>query len=306
MRAVVTGGAGFIGSHLTERLHAGGHEVLVIDDLSSGESRVGIIEDVGVEIVRADIRSDQASEAIASFRPEALFHLAAQMDLRRSVNDPAFDAEVNILGTLRMLSAAADVGARFINTSSGGAMYGELPADSEGFDEESRPAPVSPYGISKLTGEYYCRFFGQFRGLEFVSLALANVYGPRQDPHGEAGVVAIFGRKLSDREPCVIYGDGKQTRDYVFVGDVVDAYLAALDRGPGETFNIGTGVETNVVDLYTQMARLAGSQAEPVFEPERPGELRRVALDVSKAQRILGWKPKTPLAAGLSEARLIS
>ncbi|MBW3590209.1 MAG: GDP-mannose 4,6-dehydratase [Actinobacteria bacterium] len=299
MRAVVTGGAGFIGSHLTERLHSEGHEILVIDDLSAGESRVGIIEAVGVEIVRADIRSEQASEAIASFRPEVVFHLAAQMDVRRSVNDPAFDAEVNILGTLRMLSAAANAGARFINTPSGGAMYGELPADSVGFDEETRPAPMSPYGISKLAGEHYCRFFGELRGLEFVSLALANVYGPRQDPHGEAGVVAIFGRKLRDREPCVIYGDGKQTRDYVFVGDVVEAYLAALDRGAGETVNIGTGVETSVVDLYTQMARLAGSEAEPVFEPERAGELQRVALDVSKAKRILGWTPKTSLAEGL-------
>ncbi|MBW3589243.1 MAG: NAD-dependent epimerase/dehydratase family protein [Actinobacteria bacterium] len=299
MRAVVTGGGGFIGSHLTERLHAEGHEILVIDDLSSGESRVSIIEDLGIEIIRADIRSDQASAAIASFRPEALFHLAAQMDVRRSVDDPAFDADVNVLGTLRMLSAAADVGARFINTSSGGAMYGELPPDSDGFDEESRPAPMSPYGISKLAGEHYCRFFGEFRGIEFVSLALANVYGPRQDPHGEAGVVAIFGRKLLDSEPCVIYGDGKQTRDYVFVGDVVDAYLAALDRGTGETVNIGTGVETSVVDLYAQMASLIGTDAEPVFEPERAGELRRVALDVSRAERVLGWTPKTPLAEGL-------
>jgi UDP-glucose 4-epimerase len=301
LRSIVTGGAGFIGSHLCERLRLLDHDVQVIDDFSSGEDRLGSLEKAGVDIVSLDIRNDRAGELIRRSRPDFVFHLAAQMDVRRSMEDPAFDAEVNILATIRLLSGAAEAGARFINTTSGGAMYGELPDGSKSFTESSRAAPESPYGISKLAGDHYAKSFGQVRGLSFVSLALANVYGPRQDPKGEAGVVSIFGRTLLDGQPSTIYGDGKQTRDFVFVQDIIDAYVAAMSKGEGETFNIGTGRETTVLDLHKMIATLTGGPSEVQFEPPRAGELKRVALDVSKAGVELGWKAKTSLEDGIRQ-----
>ena len=295
----MTGGAGFIGSHLVERLASRGDEVLVIDNLSSGSKRVHFIEEIA-QVEQGDIRDDQTARLTESFHPDVIFHLAAQMDIRESVEDPAYDADVNIVATLKLITTASKLGARFINTASGGAMYGELPLGLEGFTEDSRSRPVSPYGISKRVGEEYLRFFRDVKGLHFVNIAPANVYGPRQDPHGEAGVIAIFGSRLLSGEECSIYGDGKQTRDYVYVSDVVDSYIAAIDRGEGETFNIGTGLETSVLDLYSLMAETVGIKSEPRFEPERPGELKRVALDISKAERLLGWTPSTPLDEGVA------
>lgn len=299
MKSVVTGGAGFIGSHLVERLASRGDEILVIDNLSSGSGRVRFIESIS-RVEEGDIRDDQISRLIESFNPDVIFHLAAQMDIRKSVEDPAYDADVNIVATLKLITVASNLGARFINTASGGAMFGELPLGLDGFTEDSASRPVSPYGISKRVGEEYLRFFREVKGLNFVNIAPANVYGPRQDPHGEAGVVAIFGSRLLSGEECSIYGDGKQTRDYVYVSDVVDAYVSVIDLGEGETFNIGTGLETSVLDLYSLMAEAVGIKSEPRFEPERPGELKRVALDISKAERLLGWTPSTPLDAGVA------
>ncbi|MGH2706069.1 MAG: NAD-dependent epimerase/dehydratase family protein [Actinomycetota bacterium] len=300
MRAVVTGGAGFIGSHLSERLHEAGHDVLVIDDLSSGEGRVPILAKLGISFERADIREESAAAAIRSYRPEAVCHLAAQIDVRRSVADPVHDASVNVLGTLRILEAARACGARVLFASSGGTIYGEVPPEHLPAGEETIGRPTAPYGITKRVAEDYLRFFGTTYGLPFVSLALANVYGPRQDPHGEAGVVAIFTSKLLAGEPCVVYGDGGQTRDFVFVDDVVDAFVAALDRGTGETVNIGTGIETTVNDLYERIAAICGVGEPASRAPERAGELRQSALDARKAERVLDWRPATSLDDGLA------
>ncbi|MGH2771996.1 MAG: NAD-dependent epimerase/dehydratase family protein [Actinomycetota bacterium] len=299
MRALVTGGAGFIGSHLSQRLAQAGREVLVVDNLASGTGRLGHLEASGIPVLRLDIRSPEFSRAVSEFRPDEIFHLAAQMDVRRSVADPIFDADVNILGTLRLLEAARECGARVVSTSSGGCIYGEPDLSQLPIDETATGRPSSPYGISKKVTEDYLVFYRNTYGLPFVNLALANVYGPRQDPHGEAGVVAIFGRRLLAGESCAIFGDGKQTRDFVFVSDVVDAFMAAAGAGEGETFNIGTGIQTSVVDLYSEMARLCGSDAEPEFRPARTGELENSALDSSKAGALLGWKPATDLTSGL-------
>ncbi len=301
MRAVVTGGAGFVGSNLVQRLASEGHEVLVIDDLSAGDARLGLVEGTGALVERSDIGSPAAAKAVVSFRPDVIFHLAAQTDVRRSVADPVRDSTVNISGTLNILEAAREVGARFVHTSSGGCIYGEPSPDSLPLTEEESGRPVSPYGISKKVLEDYLRFYGAVHDLRFVSLAPANIYGPGQDPSGEGGVVSIFGGRLLRGEPCTIYGDGKQTRDYVYVDDIVDAFVAAASRGDGETFNIGTGVETNVNDLYGELAEICTVGVAPVYAPARPGELERSALDASKASRLLEWAPKTPLKQGLAQ-----
>lgn len=299
MRAIVTGGAGFIGSHLSERLAKEGHEVLVVDNLSSGATRVPIVKEFGASLIEADIRVPD--ERLAQFKPEIIFHLAAQMDVRRSVADPIYDAGVNVLGTLNVLEAARAAGARVVFASSGGTIYGEPNPDSLPIAEGTVGRPTSPYGITKKVADDYLRFYEEIYSMQFVSLALANVYGPRQDPHGEAGVVAIFAQKMLNGEPCVIFGDGKQTRDFVYVGDVVDAFMAGVDRGEGETINIGTRKETSVESLYSRMAEISGYEAEPRFEPERPGELRRIALDIRKARETLGWSPSTELDDGLKK-----
>jgi UDP-glucose 4-epimerase len=299
MRALVTGGAGFIGSHLAERLHNQGHKVLVVDNFAAGTSRLPILKDLGVDVDTTDIRQEKLRSVISSFAPQLIFHLAAQPNVNSSVADPLHDAKVNVVGTLRVLETARELGARVVFASSGGTIYGQVEGTHLPISEEKEGRPTSPYGITKKVAEDYFRFYRRTYGLPFVSLALSNVYGPRQDPHGEAGVVAIFAFRLLKGERCAIFGDGKQTRDFVYVADVVDAFLAAAKLGEGETINVGTGVETSVEELYRAMAEVCGVDEEPAYEPERPGEVRRSSLDISKAKRVLGWEPVTSLSEGL-------
>jgi UDP-glucose 4-epimerase len=286
---------------MVDRLVAGGREVRVIDNLSSGEQRVPFLEAAGVKVERLDIRDESSARLIEDFRPDEVYHFAAQMDVRRSVADPIYDADVNVLGTLRILGAAANTGARVVTASSGGCIYGEADPARFPLDEQTPKNPDSPYGITKSVMDDYLRFYRSINGLQYANLALGNVYGPRQDPAGEAGVVAIFGSRLLKGEPCAIFGDGSQTRDYVFVTDVVEAFFAASAKGDGETFNIGTGVETSVNDLYARMAAICGVEAEPEFKPARPGELDRSCLSSAKAGEILGWSPQKDLDEGLAE-----
>jgi UDP-glucose 4-epimerase len=304
VRALVTGGAGFIGSTLVDRLLAEGHHVDVVDDLSTG-SLANLAEaraTPGHELTfhRLDIREPAVIELVAHRRPEVVFHLAAQADVRVSVERPAFDAEVNIIGTLNVLEGARAAGSRkVVFAASGGTLYGEpqkLPVP------ESHPQrPLSPYGVAKKAAGDYLAAYRELHGIEFTALALANVYGPRQDPHGEAGVVAIFAGRLLAGEPCTIFGDGNQTRDFVYVDDVVDAFARAANKGSGLLMNIGTGVETSVNELYLTMATAAGTDAPAAFAPARPGELARSSLDPSRAGIHLGWKPWTTMEAGAAE-----
>lgn len=306
MRALVTGGAGFIGSTLVDRLLAEGHAVDVIDDLSSGslanlaDARAN--RDHELKLHQIDIRDPSVVELIARRQPEVVFHLAAQADVRVSVARPVFDAEVNVIGSLNVIEGARQGGARkVVFASSGGTIYGE-PDSSELPVRETHPQhPISPYGVAKKVVTDYLFAYRTLHGLEFTSLALANVYGPRQDPHGEAGVVAIFAGLLLEGKPCTIFGDGRQTRDFVYVDDVVDAFVRAADRGSGLTCNIGTGQETSVNELYATMAEAAGVDEPPIHAPARPGELARSALDPSRAGIHLGWEPWTDLRTGVTE-----
>ena len=304
MRTLVTGGAGFIGSTLVDRLLAEGHAVDVVDDLSSGT--LANLADAratpGYELTfqRVDIRDPTLVELVAHRRPEVIFHLAAQADVGVSVERPAFDAEVNVIGTLNVLEGARAAGTRkVVFAASGGSLYGDpdkLPV------AESHPhRPRSPYGVSKKAACDYLTAYRELHGIEFTALALANVYGPRQDPYGEAGVVAIFARRLLAGTPCTIFGDGTQTRDFVYVDDVVDAFARAAHRGTGLLMNIGTGEETSVNRLYEAMARAAGTDARPLYAPPRPGEVVRSSLDPARAAIHLGWTPWTSLEAGTAE-----
>jgi UDP-glucose 4-epimerase len=292
LRTLVTGGAGFIGSHVADGLLARGDEVTILDDLSDGKR-----ENVpaGARLVEGDIRDPAA--VFAEAKPELCFHLAAQKDLRVSVARPDHDADVNILGTVRVLEAARELGAQVVFSSTGGAIYGEC---EEPAREDKKREPLAPYGTSKLAGEEYLAMYNRLHGSRHVSLRYGNVYGPRQDPHGEAGVVAIFFNRLIDGETPTIFGDGKQTRDYIYVGDVVRATLAsqAVDGG---VFNVGTGRETSVVELLDLCVRVAGKDVEPEFEPARPGELQRSVLDPGRAVDELGWRPERSLEEGLRE-----
>ena len=301
MRVLVTGGAGFIGSTLVDRLLAEGCEVDVVDDLSTG-SLANLAEAREARtrrftFHRMDVRSPAIMELIAHRKPEVVYHLAAQADVRVSVAKPTFDAEVNIIGSLNVFEGALKAGSRKVCfASSGGTIYGvpeEVPT-REGHPQH----PVSPYGVAKKAVGDYLHYYREEHGLEYTALALANVYGPRQDPHGEAGVVSIFAGKLFSRERPTIYGDGEQSRDFVYVDDVVDAFWRSAEKGGGLLMNIGTGVETSVNDLYRTMADNAGVAAGPEFAPARAGELARSALDASKAGRVLGWAPQTDLRAG--------
>jgi UDP-glucose 4-epimerase len=292
MRAVVTGGAGFIGSHVVEALVARGDEVHVLDDLSKGK-RENVAP--GAELHVADIRDPDA--VFDAVRPEAVLHLAAQADVRVSVEQPAFDADVNVVGTVRILETARRHGAHVVFSSTGGAIYGECDGPAP---EDAPRRPLAPYGASKLCGEEYLEMYNRLYGTHHVSLRFGNVYGPRQEPHGEAGVVAIFMGLLRDGGTPRIFGDGSQTRDYVFVGDVARAVLAALDR-EGGVFNVGTAVETSVVDLYEAIQAASRIEREPGFAPPRLGELQRSVLDVTRAARELDWRPETTLAQGLAE-----
>jgi UDP-glucose 4-epimerase len=297
--AVVTGGAGFIGSHLVDRLTAEGHRVLVIDNLVSGDARLPYLDAAGAVLEEVDIREARAAEIIEAFRPSEVYHLAAQADVRRSVADPIYDAGVNILGTLQILQAAAEIGARVVSASSGGCIYGDAEAAALPLDESSPRNPDSPYGISKSVMDDYLHFYGATRGLQFVNLALGNVYGPRQDPLGEAGVVAIFGLRLLKGEPCVIFGDGRQTRDFIYVADVAEAFFLGASRGEGKILNIGSGVETSVNELYGALAEICGSDQEPRYDPPRAGELQRSCLNSALAKNVLGWAPMVDLKDGL-------
>jgi UDP-glucose 4-epimerase len=293
MRALVTGGAGFIGSHVVDALLERGDEVHVLDDLSKGRpERVAPAARLHV----ADIRDPDA--AFEEVRPELVCHLAAQADVRVSVEQPTLDADVNVLGTLRILEAARRHGARVVFSSTGGAIYGECDGPAP---ETAERRPLAPYGTSKLAGEEYLATWNRLYGTEHVSLRFGNVYGPRQEPHGEAGVVAIFMGLLRAGGTPTIYGDGSQTRDYVFVADVVAAVLAAAVHAGGGVFNVGTGAQTSVVGLYDAIPRAAGTSQEPRFAEPRLGELQRSVLDVSLAARELGWRPEHSLDEGLAE-----
>jgi UDP-glucose 4-epimerase len=293
MRAVVTGGAGFIGSHVVEALVARGDEVHVLDDLSHGK-RENVTD--GAELHERDIRTD-ARRVFDAVKPDACFHLAAQADVRVSVERPDYDADVNIIGTVAILEAARTHDAKIVFSSTGGAIYGEC--DEGPAPEDAPRRPLAPYGTSKLAGEEYLATYNRLYGTSHVALRYGNVYGPRQDPHGEAGVVAIFMNRLREGERPRIYGDGRQTRDYVYAADVAAATLAALDRAGG-VYNIGTGRETSVLDLLAGIQRVAGTSVEPEFAEPRPGELQRSVLDISRAEHELGWQPRQTLDAGLA------
>ncbi|MBS1848101.1 MAG: GDP-mannose 4,6-dehydratase [Actinobacteria bacterium] len=303
MHTLVTGGAGFIGSNLVDRLLDDGHTVEVIDNLSSGKPanlRAALAhESRPVVLHEIDVRDPALADVFDRSRPEVVFHLAAQIDVRISVADPKLDADVNIMGSLNVIEAARAAGARkVVFASSGGTIYGRVADDDFPVDESHPQAPLSPYGVSKKAVGDYLSAFRDLHGLDYTALALANVYGPRQDPHGEAGVVAIFANRLLAGEPCRIYGDGSQTRDYVYVHDVVDAFARAIDRAGGMVCNIGTATETSVLELYRTMAAAAGVDADPDFAPERLGEVARSSLDASRASRELGWTPSTELPEG--------
>lgn len=298
---LVTGGAGFIGSHVCEAFRGDGWRVIAVDDLSSGR-RENVPD--GVELVEMDIRSDDLGELMKDRRVDLVNHHAAQIDVRISVARPRHDASINVDGWLNVLQSAHEAGAaRVIYVSSGGVVYGE--PDQIPTAEDAPKAPISPYGVSKLAGEHYMFFYRRVHGLEGIALRYSNVYGPRQNPHGEAGVVALFSRRLLDGENLRVFGDGEQTRDYVYVGDVAAANLAAATIPAAEpasiddvAFNVATGTETSVVELADALISISGRQAEREFAPARPGELERSCLDVKKLEAT-GWAPAVDLTGGL-------
>jgi UDP-glucose 4-epimerase len=306
-RVLVTGGAGFIGSHVADRFLAAGNRVVIVDNLSTGKR-----ENVprGAEFHDLDIGSSQAAALVRDGAFDVVAHLAAQIDVRRSVDDPVFDARVNVLGTLNLAEAVRSSpsarSTRIVFASTGGALYGDFVTPPS--PEASPKDPDSPYGISKLSVEHYLAYYGRVHGLDAVVLRFGNVYGPRQDPHGEAGVVAIFCGRLLDGRPLTVFGDGRQTRDYIYVGDVASAFLTAAaaplsppERLDARAFNVGTGVETSVIELAEMLRRAAGASAPIEFAPKRPGELARSVLAPAKAAEKLGWTASTPLERGLKE-----
>ena len=295
MKVLVTGGAGFIGSHVAERLLSDGHEVVILDDLSTGH-----VEHLhpDARFYQMDVQSPWLDELFKIERPEAVLHQAAQASVRRSVADPVFDASVNVLGAVTLLQASVRHGVRrFLFASTGGALYGD--ADVIPTPEDYPTLPVSPYGASKLGAEVYLRTFHAVHGLSYAALRYANVYGPRQDPHGEAGVVAIFARRLLSGEPARINGDGKQTRDFVYVGDIAEANARALISEAVGSFNVGTGVETDINTIFQLLKRLSGNNQAEVHGPPMPGEQRRSVVDTRKIEKVMGWRPQTSLEAGL-------
>ena len=305
-RALITGGAGFIGSHVSEAFVERGWSVDIIDDLSTGKS-----ENVPKQATlhELDVRSPEAARLVTKGEFSAVVHLAAQIDVRKSVADPVNDASINILGTLNLLEAVRSSrknACRFVFISTGGALYGDFvtPPNEETFPKD----PESPYAISKLSAEYYLAYFGRVHGLSTAALRLGNVYGPRQDPHGEAGVVAIFCGRILDGRPLTIFGDGTQTRDYVYVRDVAQSAIAAVTTelpGPGRLdargFNIGTGVGTSVNDLAQTLLRVSGTPVPVEYAPHRPGEQMHSFLNVAKSDSALGWKASVTLEQGLAE-----
>jgi UDP-glucose 4-epimerase len=294
-RAVVTGGAGFIGSHVAETFLGRGYEVVVIDDLSTGSERN---IPAAAEFEKVDIvDQDAVARVFSSFRPKVVCHLAAQSSVTVSVHSPARDLSVNVCGTFNVLQEAKEVGAPVVFASTGGALYGDnAPIPSP---ETTWPEPLAPYGASKLAGEAYVATWGRLHGLPNVVLRLGNVYGPRQSPHGEAGVVAIFSDRLRQGNAPLIYGDGRQTRDYIYVSDVASAFVLASEGGQASTFNVGWGRESSVLDLLEVLQRAAPAPVEPTFEPLRAGELTRSALDSTRLRSALGWEPRVGLDEGL-------
>jgi UDP-glucose 4-epimerase len=293
-RALVTGGAGFIGSHVAEALLAEGFEVEVLDDLSSGK-RENL--PAGVRLHEGDVSTPEAARIVREGRYDVVCHLAAQIDVRKSVADPLHDARINVLGTVNVLQAALEFGTQVVFSSTGGAIYGECERPAT---EDAPRLPVAPYGTAKLAAEEYLATFNRLHGTLHVSLRYGNVYGPRQDPHGEAGVVAIFFNRLREGERPKIFGDGSASRDYVYVSDVVRATLAAAGQDGG-VFNVGTGRDTSVVELLELCQRTAGTSLEAEFVAARPGELQRSVLDPARAVDELGWRPEKSLEDGLRE-----
>jgi len=296
MDCMVTGGAGFIGSHIVDALVAQGCMATVFDDLSSGKrENLG----AGIALTKGDVRDKEAVRAAVSGGVDCVFHLAAQIDVRRAVEDPALDAQMNVGGTINVLNACAEAHVRrFVMSSTGGALYGKpstLPAS-----EQSAIQPLSPYGVSKYCAEQYVEYFHRMYGLETVILRYANVYGPRQDPNGEAGVVGIFARRILLGQSCIVYGDGEQTRDFVFVDDIAQANMLAM-QGPLGTYNIGTGVEASLNQLLTAFGCVVGHPVTRQYAPARAGEVQRIALNAEKARHELGWKPSVSLEDGLAQ-----
>jgi UDP-glucose 4-epimerase len=300
---LVTGGAGFIGSHLCERLLAEGHRVVAVDDLSTGRiANLSEARGYGNEFTffNMDIRAEGLLSLFERHRPEIVIHVAAQASVAVSTDDPVKDALVNVMGLLNVMECCSRTGVRkVVYAASGGTLYGEprkLPVK-----ETANGRPVSPYGISKKVGIDYLLYYERYRGVAFTALALANVYGPRQDPNGEAGVVSIFASRMLKGLAPTIFGDGHQTRDYVFVDDVVHAFALAARAGDGRLINVGTGLETSVNGIFQLLARITGFRGSPLSAPERSGDLRRNALDPSLAEEVLGWRPWTHLEDGLGE-----
>jgi UDP-glucose 4-epimerase len=300
MKIMVTGGAGFIGSHAVDALIASGAgEVSVLDDLSTGKRKQ---VNARATLYQTDLRDAAAvSSVIDKARPEIIFHLGAQLDVRRSVADPAFDAQVNVVGFVNLMESARKHGLkRVVFSSTGGAIYGEQ--DEFPCNEDHPKRPVSPYGVAKLATEAYLFFYKVEYGIDYVALRFSNVYGPRQDPHGEAGVVAIFCGRILDSLPATIYGDGTQTRDYVYVGDVVRAVVAAgKSTASGIALNVGTGIETNVNDIYSTLAGIADFPTKAEHAAAKPGEQKRSVISPARAAKELGWRPERKLADGLEE-----
>jgi UDP-glucose 4-epimerase len=302
--AIVTGGAGFIGSHVVDALLERGERVVVIDDLSTGRrENVAAALETGAVLHEIDIRDAEAvGDVVSREGPDVVFHLAAQIDVRLAVRDPGFDAAINVGGTINVLEAARAAGVRrFVNSSTGGALYGE--AERIPSPEDEPVAPMAPYGQSKFAAEAYCELYARLHGLSTINLRYGNVYGPRQDPLGEAGVIAIFCGKLRQGERPTVFGDGTQTRDYVHVADVVGANLVAVESDERGPFNIGHGKETSVLDLVAALRELsgAGDAFEPEFAPPRAGEAQRSALDCARAAERLGWKPRIGMRDGLRQ-----
>jgi len=297
MKILVTGGAGFIGSWVSEIFIENGHEVVIIDDLSTGKEE-NIPEKA--ELIKCDIRDFEGVDKIVSqFKPDIIDHHAAQIDVRKSVENPMNDAEINIIGTLHLVESAMrnDV-KKFIFASTGGAIYGEpelIPAD-----ERTEPFPISPYGTSKYAIEKYLGYYNYVHGFDYVALRYANVYGPRQNPHGEAGVIAIFCNRILSGTPCTVFGDGGQTRDYVYAEDVARANILSLGAPVG-SYNIGTGVETSVNELIYELKKSSGADFEVDYGQERPGEVQSISLEVSHAEKVLGWKPNVDLEDGIQK-----
>jgi len=300
MKALITGGAGFIGSNLADRLFMEGFSVCVVDNLSSGFLRNVQKE---IKLYLADIRDTEIINKIFEIeKPDYVFHLAAQIDVRLSVKNPIFDAATNILGGINLLEESVKQSVKkFIYANTGGALYGEVPKEYLPVKEEHPINPDCHYGVSKYTFENYLKLYNKLYGLNFTSLRYPNVYGEKQNPNGEAGVVAIFIGKILKGERPFIYGDGNQTRDYTYVGDIIDGTILSISRGNGGCYNLGTGKETSVNELYSIIKRVCKTDLEPIYAPKRIGEIERIALDSEKAKNELGWKAKTSLEDGISK-----